>query len=275
MPIVMMPAWFYRQYDADLSLDVPAEGYGGWEKKDLPFDTGHSAIVSMHAWDCHSPDEYPGWHRAVEYIPRSVQIAQNHIKPLFETVRRNEIPIFHVADDSRYPYKYGGYEKTLQVYKKHSGSIPSTAITKKLPQGDVHRELTDFKEAFSFPGKHNIPDIEAGNRVKDILAGAAPLGDEPVAINGEQLHALCLEYDIDHLVYVGFAINWCLQYSPANMNEMAKRGAICSTIRQAVTAVENKESARRESNKAYALWLTALKNGFVYDIDDFMKALPL
>ena len=38
--------------------------------------------------------------------------------------------------------------------------------------------------------------------------------------------------------------------------------------------MENKESARREGHKEEGLWRVALAFGFVYDVDDFVKALP-
>ncbi|MDF2670404.1 MAG: hypothetical protein K0R67_2710, partial [Paenibacillus sp.] len=87
------------------------------------------------------------------------------------------------------------------------------------------------------------------------------------------LFALCKEHGINHLIYTGFAINWCLLLSPGGMADMTKHGIICSAIRQAVTAVENKETARQELNKEQALWRVALAFGFVYDVDDFVQAV--
>ncbi len=45
------------------------------------------------------------------------------------------------------------------------------------------------------------------------------------------------------------------------------------TIRQAVTAVENKESARQELHKEDALWRIALDYGLVFDAVDLIQAL--
>jgi hypothetical protein len=46
---------------------------------------------------------------------------------------------------------------------------------------------------------------------------------------------------------------------------------MCSAFRQAVTAVENKETARDETCKEIALWRVALAYGFVFDVDDFIS----
>ncbi|MHB8865809.1 MAG: hypothetical protein ACYC6N_25805, partial [Pirellulaceae bacterium] len=78
---------------------------------------------------------------------------------------------------------------------------------------------------------------------------------------------------INHLVYFGFAINWCLLMSPGGMLEMSRHGVMCSAIRQATTAVESRESARQQWAKELGLWRVALAWGFVFDVDDLVAAL--
>jgi hypothetical protein len=52
MSIINVPTCYYEQFDADYNLEVPAEGYGGWEKILLPLNLEKTALVVMHAWDC-------------------------------------------------------------------------------------------------------------------------------------------------------------------------------------------------------------------------------
>jgi len=54
---------------------------------------------------------------------------------------------------------------------------------------------------------------------------------------------------------------------------MSRHGILCSALRQAVTAVENKETARDQLCKEVGLWRVAVGFGFVYDVDDFVAAL--
>lgn len=54
------------------------------------------------------------------------------------------------------------------------------------------------------------------------------------------------------------------------MLDMSRRGVMCSVFRQAVTAVENRETARSELGKQLALWRVSLALGFVFDVDDFV-----
>jgi hypothetical protein len=44
-------------------------------------------------------------------------------------------------------------------------------------------------------------------------------------------------------------------------------------VRQAVTAIESRESARTEAHEEAALWLVALSYGFVFDLDAFTRAI--
>jgi len=57
------------------------------------------------------------------------------------------------------------------------------------------------------------------------------------------------------------------------MAEMQKYGIMCSALRQATTAVESKESAKKQWAKELALWRVALAFGFVFDVDDFTRAV--
>jgi site-specific DNA recombinase len=131
-------------------------------------------------------------------------------------------------------------------------------------------QLEQFKKEL---GSHNQPDIERGFDNTDFMQEAKPVGNEGIAEDANQLAALCMYYDVNHLIYVGFAINWCLLLSPGGMFEMSQKGLLCSTIRQAVTAVENKDTARYELCKEIGLWRVSLAFGFVYELDDLIDAL--
>lgn len=259
---------YYQQFDADPCLDVPGEGYGGWKTAELPLEPGHTAVVVMHAWDCGRREDYPGWHRAVEYIPRAQRIGRTVFPPLLAAVRQSPLPLFHVVSGGTYFQHLPGYRRATAL----AGSLAEEAVETVAPtQGS--QALTRFRREHVFVGPHNEVDVQRGFENMDFMPEARPVGDEGIAENRRHLLALCRHHGINHLVYVGFAINWCILTSPAGMLDMCRHGLVCSTIRQAVTAVENKESARLEGHKEEALWRTALAFGFVYDADDFIAAL--
>lgn len=260
-------AHYYQQFDADYSLDVPADGYGGWQEAEIEIAPEHTAVVVMHAWDCGTREEYPGWFRAIEYIPRADAICRTVFPKLLGAVRRSGFRLFHVVGGGRYYVDLPGYRRAVEL----AGPTPP------LPQAQpdpVLQRLHEFRARHVSVGPHNADDVRRGFARIDFAQEARPQGDEGVAENAEQLFALCQDAGVNHLIYAGFAINWCLVMSPGGMVDMSRRGLLCSAFRDAVTAVENRESARHEGHKEEALWRVALAFGFVFDTDDFIRALP-
>jgi hypothetical protein len=258
---------YYQQFDADFRLDVPGEGYGGWKRTDLDFDLARTAVVVMHAWDSGTREEFPGWYRCVEYIPREQEICRTVFPRLLGAVRAAKVNLFHVVGGGKYYQDLPGYRRAVQL------AGPAPAAPETIATDPTLDALRRFRSERVFVGKHNQADVSRGFARLDFDPHARPVGDEGVAENGHQLFALCKATGVNHLIYAGFAINWCLLLSPGGMHDMSARGVMCSAFRQATTAVENKESARKQLCKELALWRVALAFGFVFDVDDFLAAL--
>ena len=263
---IKLPASYYQQFDADFKLDVPGEGYQGWNLGDIEISRKHTALVVMHAWDMGTRAEYPGWHRAVEYIPRADKICRTVFPKLLSAVRESDFKLFHVVGGGDYYRDLAGYKRAVKLTGEEP---PALEQTKPDP---VLQALNEFRAKHVFVGKHNEADVNRGFEHVGFPPEARPLGDEGIAENAHQLHALCRDSGVNHLIYAGFAINWCLLASSGGMLDMSRRGYMCSAVRDATTAVENRESARTESHKEEALWRVALAYGFVFDADSLIKA---
>jgi len=262
-----IPAEYYQHMDANYDLPVPEEGFGGWKKETLEFSRTHTAVVVMHAWDHGTYEEFPGWWRVVPYIPRSKAILRDVFPPLLKAVRASDLPLFHVAAGGDYYKDLPGHKHAIEV------AASSLSEYEKAQEDPIRERLYAFRQEHAYPGLHNLKDIERGFARVDFPDEARPEAGEGIAENGQQLFGLCKEKGINHLIYCGFAINWCLLLSPGGMAEMQKYGVMCSAIRQATTAVESKESAPRELCKEFGLWRVSLSFGFVFDVDDFVAAL--
>lgn len=263
---MLVKASFYQQFDADLARDVPGEGYGGWKEAEIRLAPEHTAVVVMHAWDTGTPEQYPGWHRCVEYIPRARRICRDVFPPLLAAVRASCLKLFHVVGPGDYFKNYPGYRHALEL----AGAV---AAPEPAASDPILEQLRQFRSEHVFVGKHNARDVGRGFASLDFAPEAKPVGDEGIAESSEQLFALCREFGINHLIYTGFAIDGCLLMSPGGMIDMHRRGIMCSTIRQAVTAIEHKETARHELAKQVALWRVAVMFGFVFDFEDMTTAL--
>jgi hypothetical protein len=263
----MIPASFYQQFDADFSREVPAEGFAGWQREEIPLALEHTGVVVMHAWDCGQEGEYPGWWRAAEEIPRSYEICRTVLPPLLAAVREAGLALFHVVGGGDYYREMPGYHRAVEL----AGPPPPAPET--VSWDPVREELNRFHADRVFPGAGNIGEVAAGWRRLDFHEQTRPEGEEGVAQDGRQLFALCRQAGVNHLIYAGFCLNWCLLMSPGGMLEMSRRGVLCSAFRQATVAVERKETARGELNKEEGLWRVSVEFGFVFDVDDFLGAL--
>ena len=269
-----LPAHYYKQYDADLTADIPGRGYDGWTTRMLDVPLERTALVSMHAWNPGLVDEIPagpdspyaGWFRFVEYLSRAVPITQNVIPPVLKAARDANMTVIHVGSTEAYTGKYEGYQTAKALTGEPLGE-PAGAVD------DPLRQQWQKERGVQMQGGKNGEEIRAGQRFLDFPPQAMPEAGEPVVINSHQLNAVCREKGIWHLIYIGFAINWCLLASPGGMIDMRRMGYVCSTIRQATTAVENKETCSEEWAKKVALWRVALMFGYVFDADPFVTAL--
>jgi hypothetical protein len=221
----------------------------------------------MHAWDCGTRKQFPGWYRAVEYIPRANAICEQVFPPFLQAVREQGIRLFHVVGGGDYYKRHPGYQRTVKL----AGAAPPPLA--QVQPDESLRRLRRFRSEHVFVGPKNEHDVKCGFERLDFAPQARPRPDEPIAEDAHQLFALCQDGGVNHLIYAGFAINWCLLMSSGGMLDMSRRGLMCSAFRQAVTAVENKETARRQLAKELALWRVSLAFGFVFDVDDFLAAI--
>jgi hypothetical protein len=260
-------AYYYQQFDADYTRDVPGEGYGGWQRAEVEIIPAHTAVVVMHAWDPFTRQEYPGWYRAVEYLPRSERICREVFPPLLAAVRKSPLRLFHVQSDGPFLRQYPGYAKTVEL------AGPEPPAPPRIPSDPAMESFWKLHKDRVFPGAGNSADCSRASKVIDFAPQAKPLGDEPIAVTSHQLAALCRHHNVNHLIYMGFAIDWCLLMSPGGMLDMSRCGVTCSAIRQATTAVENHLTARRELCKEIGLWRVSIMFGLVFDADDLSAGM--
>lgn len=95
MNTIQLKAKIYRGYDADFTLEVPADGYLGWDTRTVEINPEKTAVVVMHAWNVGTPEEYPGVFRANEYVLRSYEVCKKVFPELLETVRNSPLRLYH------------------------------------------------------------------------------------------------------------------------------------------------------------------------------------
>ena len=267
MKAFRLPAHYYEQFGADYTRDVPGEGYGGWKTAEVELARDHTAVVVMHAWDIQPIAQDPVGYSECEYLPRADAICRDVFPGLLAAVRGSGFPLFHVVGHSGYYEHLPGYQRAVALAGPEPAPLTGVA-------GDpILERLRQFRAERVWPGKPNLVLREKSRTAADFHPAARPQGAEGVAANAHQLTALCREAGVNHLIYAGFTIGGCLLGSPGGMADMQRRGAMCSVLREAVTAIENRETARQELSKQLELWRVALLFGFVFSVDDLVSAL--
>lgn len=265
---------YYQHFDTNPAMTPAAGGMGGWHRAPVALAPDHTALVVMHAWQFDHPARYPGLLRCVEYLPRADAITQQVFPRLLAAVRNSPLRVYHVtATGVPSAQQCPGFAHAKRLRNELLGA-PRAASAPRPVVDPCLTELRAFRRQHGYPGRHNDADCAMAMADVRIASQAMPVGDEPVCEHADELLACCLADGVNHVIYVGFALNWCLLMSAGGMLEMSERGLMCSTIRQAVTAVENRESADGELHKEEALWRVSLRFGLVFELDSFLAGLP-
>jgi nicotinamidase-related amidase len=275
--ILSLKGEYYRHHPVDFSKGpLGALGMKGWaETVTIEAPLKETALVSMHAENIGLVPQIPyadkgplaGYMRWLEYEGRKMDILRDIYPRILAAARGAGLPVVHVSMED-YGKKYPGYKKALQL----SGPDPQLA-TPKAPGAGKLRPPDDIKGKLVFGERYNDNrDEEHFGRFFDFAEPAKPRDDEFVVETSHQLSSVLNAMGAWNLIYIGFAVNWCLWFSGGGMVDMSRLGYRCSCIREAVTAVENKESVRGEQHKEEALWRTSLMFGYVFTAEDFISA---
>jgi hypothetical protein len=275
--ILRLKGAYYRHHPVDFSQGpLGALGMKGWgETVDVEAPLAETALVSMHAENIGLIPEIPysdkgplaGYMSWLEYEGRKVDIVRTVYPKILAAARAAGLAVVHVAM-GEYGRKYPGYARAL----KFSGPEPRVD-TPRAPGSGKPYPPDDRKSRLIFGEHYNDNrDEEHFGRYFDFAEQAKPRGDEFVVETSHQLSSVLSSLGAWNLIYIGFAINWCLWFSGGGMADMSRLGYRCSCIREGVTAVENKESVRGEQHKEEAMWRTSLMFGYVFGADDFIAA---
>ena len=96
--------------------------------------------------------------------------------------------------------------------------------------------------------------------------------DDFVIATGEQLHQLAKERGILHLIYVGFATNWCVVGRDYGIRAMNRRGYNIVLLRDATTGVEFPDTLDQLFTTEITIREVEQQYGFTASNEDFFEA---
>ena len=267
---ITVPAHFYRHYPVDYDSPHPASGFAGWSSRPLTMPVDQSALVCMHICNMGMDDRLPwgpdapyqGLLQMSEQVPGWRQAILEHIGPLLTAARRAKMTVCHVAMDASYAMRYPQYHEI----KALAGDEPAQ------PEGSVNSDWWDEHVADAFGPEYDA-DTRAAGAHMDFPVQARPEGNEPVVLTAHQLNSALRARGVWNLIYIGFALNFCIKLSHCGMVDMRRLKYRCSAVRQCTTVVERKESTGDRSHFGEALWKTAINYGYILDDQPLREAL--
>ena len=249
-----LPCRYYRVYTDD---DVPCrEQNFDFVEQTLPLPAAQTALVLVDVWATHYIDSW---------LQRAADITKAHIVPMMAAARRAGVLVVHAPSP-------------FVVERHHQASVPVTAAGAEAPDSwppAAFRGIYRGGEHGAF-GRRAEPRLTAAQaryetelKIADIAAPAA--GDEVIA-TGQQLHELLKARGMLHLVYAGFATNWCVIGRDYGIIAMNGRGYNIVLARDATAGVEFHDSVEHETATQIAIREIETKYGWSTTAADFVRA---
>lgn len=214
----------------------------------LPVD--QTALVLVDVWDTHFIESW---------VERAGKVTEEAVVPVLEAARTSGLAVIHAPSPRVTPSYPDHMARNRPV---ESGPAPDWP-----PPGFRARQ----GEYAAFRGPREQPP-----GVPDVTIGMSPhiqvADDDFVIETGQQLHDLCRERRIVHLLYAGFATNWCIPNRDYGLRAMAARGYNLVLLRDATMGIEFPDTLDTLTATEMAVREAEQQLGFTACNRDFFKA---
>ena len=223
---------------------------------EMPMPVAQTALVLVDLWNVHFIESW---------IERAKQITVDCVVPVIDAARRAGVTIVHAPSPpvaAQYPQ--------LNRHKPPEPSVPSTWPPKafRSREGDfeVYRGPRSQPPGIGVHWDSLEPELAVSPAI-DVQT------DDFVIATGTQLHALLEEQHILHLLYAGFATNWCVLGRDYGIRSMARYGYNIVLLRDATTGVEFPDTFDTLFATEIAIREVEQQFGFSASNADFFKAV--
>ena len=211
-----------RYFQDSTPMGIPCREDGFVRREiDLALPIDQTAFVLVDVWNIHFIESW---------LERAKRVTREAIVPALDAARRIGLTIIHAPCPevaSQFPH--------LARHAPPEQVAPATWP----PPEFRHRE--GDSAAFRGP-RDQPPGTGAHWSALAPRLGMSPeitvLETDEVIATGQQLHVLLKERRILHLIYCGFATNWCVMHRDYGVRAMGRRGYNIILLRDATTGVE-------------------------------------
>ncbi len=224
----------------------------------MPLPVQQTALVLVDLWNVHFIESW---------IERARRVTVDCVLPVMDAARNAGITIVHAPSPpvaEKYPQ--------LQRHEPPHPSVPSP-----WPPSDFRSRRGDYAV---YRGPRSQPpgiDVHWDKLASqlDISPEIDIKKDDFVIATGGQLHDLLMERGILHILYAGFATNWCVLGRDYGIRSMARYGYNVVLLRDATTGVEFPDTYDELFTTEIAIREVEQQYGFSAANADFFKAVNL
>ncbi len=211
-----------RYFQDSTPADVPCRETAFIHREfEMPLPIAETALVLVDLWNVHFIESW---------IERAKQVTVDCVVPVIDAARKVGMTIVHAPSPSvaaQYPQ--------LKLHKPPQPSTPPT-----WPPPEFRSRSGDY-DVYRGP-RSQPPGIGIHwDKLSSQLSMSPAIDvqeDDFVIATGQQLHELLEERRILHLLYAGFATNWCVLGRDYGIRSMARYGYNIILLRDATTGVE-------------------------------------
>jgi nicotinamidase-related amidase len=252
-----------RYFQDSTPPDVPCREENFIRREiNMPLPVEQTALVLVDMWNTHFIETW---------LERAVRLTRDAVLPVIAAARQAGLPIVHAPSP---PIA----ERYAQLARHRS---PEPGSPRQWPPPEFLQRQGDYA---AFRGPRSQPpgiDVHWKEHAERLdMSPAVEVRDEDFVIaTGQQLHELAEERKILHMVYAGFATNWCILNRDYGMRAMGARGYNLILLRDATTGVEFPDTVEAGFATEIAIREVEQQIGFSASNDDFFAAckgtLPL
>lgn len=240
----------YYQDSTPEGIPIREENF---ERREIPMSlpVDQTALVLVDLWNDHFIESW---------IERAGNVLKDSVLPAIEAARRAGLTIIH----GPCPEVAAQYEQV----KQHTPPTPGQESD--WPPPEFKRREGDY---YTYRGPRQqypgIRDIAEERRMSDLVEVR---DDDIVIATGQQLHDYLKSAGILHLIYAGFATNWCVINRDYGVKDMRGRGYNVLLLRDATTGVEFPDTLDQLFATELSIREVEQKYGFSISNETFFEA---
>ena len=246
-----------RYFQDSTPADVPCRETAFIRREfEMPLRVDETALVLVDLWNVHFIESW---------IARAARITKAFVVPVLDAARQAGLTIVHAPSPpvaAQYPQ--------LQRHKPPEPAVPSA-----WPPAAFRSREGDYA-VYRGP-RSQPPGIGVHwDKLADQLSVSPAIDVRPeefVIATGQQLHELLEERRILHLIFAGFATNWCVLGRDYGIRSMARYGYNIVLLRDATTGVEFPDTYDNLFTTEIAIREVEQQYGFSASNPDFFAAV--